>query len=419
MKTSNHLCIVVLGTLLILITKAASFSAAYQLVEKSTTQHHNQRIRSFGGEIGHFRVAKPEFRCTTLSVGVSGGDGNNESIKKVELDSAALVKGRFTLCVVALLYGTLNVSLRLIYQLPEPPTASALSAARGVLACVGFLPLLLVGRQPDANSKADESISDGEPAESSSSQIAPFLWAGFELAFYNFLAQGLLNIGLLSTSSARASFLTQTSVVFTPVLSRIFGQRVPSNVWIACGLALVGLTVLSSAATTTTALGSYFSSPVSFTTGDCLVLGGAVSWSLYLYRLSKLGPKFDEVNLQFVKSIMLAVLYAVWLVATIVTSEGIAADAFMTVFVSQPFGWLINGAAFLTILYSAVGPGTVADVLQQQGQKEVSASEANVILSLEPVFTALCAWAILGELTSFREAIGGAIILAAASVATR
>jgi drug/metabolite transporter (DMT)-like permease len=255
--------------------------------------------------------------------------------------------------------------------------------------------------------------------------MTSLLVAGLELAFWNFLAQGLLNIGLLSTTSARASFLTQASVVFTPVLSRIFGQRVPSNVWAACGLALVGLTVLSSAASTggagTAAAaaaaaatgGGSLSSLVHFGTGDWLVLGGALSWSMYLFRISSIGAKFNEINLQFVKTSLLAVLYVIWFLASVVMNGNTAITQ------PAPFGWLMNGAAFLVLLYSAVGPGTVADVLQQQGQKEVSASEANVILSLEPVFTALCAWLVLGELTTMQEAVGGAIILSAALVATR
>jgi drug/metabolite transporter (DMT)-like permease len=433
-------------------TRRRRFRIRHPHSHLDSTQHRpHSHIVNHG--VTHFLTRKFDF--TALSVGISGGDGSNDNHhQEVDDDddmepphsnhgdhakgvdsTTAIMKGRTTLCIVALLYGTLNVSLRLIYQLPEPPTASALSTARGMLACLGFLPLLLVRNKPQQPDTNHDQASNPNPADTTSLSSS-LLWAGCELAFYNFLAQGLLNIGLLSTSSARASFLTQTSVVFTPVLSRMFGQQVPPNVWIACGLALVGLTVLSSAGataaavttTTTTAAaatGSFFS--LSFATGDWLVLGGALSWSMYLFRLSKIGSKFDEINLQFVKSILLAVFYAIWLVAATIGggSVGAAAGAggptessLSMALVSQPFGWLLNGAAFLTILYSAVGPGTVADVLQQQGQKEVSASEANIILSLEPVFTALCAWALLGEFTTVREAVGGGIILAAALVAT-
>jgi drug/metabolite transporter (DMT)-like permease len=72
------------------------------------------------------------------------------------------------------------------------------------------------------------------------------------------------------------------------------------------------------------------------------------------------------------------------------------------------------------LLYSAMGPGVVADVIQTQGQSKVSsASEANVILSMEPVFAAVCAFFILGEVTTLPETVGGGLILLAALVATR
>jgi drug/metabolite transporter (DMT)-like permease len=417
MATPIYRFVTIVGTFFFLASKATSFSYATSGSPSRNIMLRNQRTghRNLNTEKA-LEAAAQKSSLTTLAV-VSKGEVEESEKQHIETDeSTVLINGRTTLCLVALIYGTLNVSLRLIYQLPEPPTASALSTARGVLACVGFLPLFFFGKQQQATGDNTNFTIDEK-----NRGMASFICAGLELAFYNFLAQGLLNIGLLSTSSARASFLTQTSVVFTPVLSRIFGQRVPSNVWIACGLALVGLTVLSSAAvvTSATAEGTLLSSFINFTTGDCLVLCGAASWSMYLYRLSKIGPKFDEVNLQFTKSILLAIFYAGWLVTVIVRNNGGAVVDSISAFVYQPFGWLMNGVAFWTVLYSAVGPGTVADVLQQQGQKGVSASEANVILSLEPVFTALCAWLIMGESTSIQEALGGAIILAAASVATR
>jgi drug/metabolite transporter (DMT)-like permease len=307
-------------------------------------------------------------------------------------DSSSILDGRGLLCLVALLYGTLNVSLRLVYQLPDPPTASALSAARGWLASLCFVPLLASNR-----SKQQQTV---EESTSSSSLSSPLLWAGLELAIWNFLAQGLLNVGLLSTGSARASFLTQTSVLFTPVISLVCGQSVPSTVWIGCAIALVGLTLLSGG-------GAAGGMALAFSTGDWLVLGGALSWSMYLFRLSKIGSKFDEINLQAIKSTIVAVLYSVWFGFSLWKNP------------ATSFGWVTHLAAWGALFYSALGPGTVADILQQKGQKHVSASEANVILSMEPVFAALCAWLLLGEVTSLQETLGGGLILVAALVATR
>jgi hypothetical protein len=70
------------------------------------------------------------------------------------------------------------------------------------------------------------------PATSTSTLVdavsLPLLLAGLELAVWNFGAQTLLNLGLLSTESTRASFLTQSSVVLTPIISMFAGQQVKS-----------------------------------------------------------------------------------------------------------------------------------------------------------------------------------------------
>jgi len=74
---------------------------------------------------------------------------------------------------------------------------------------------------------------------------------------------------------------------------------------------------------------------------------------------------------------------------------------------------------WIALLYSAVGPGTIADVLQQKGQTSgVSPSEANILLSAEPVFATIFAMLLLGESSSLLELTGGGLIGLAAVVAS-
>ena len=338
-----------------------------------------------------FRIEKPNHKNTlTLSrMAGSGGDDSDEATDTT--DDNNISKGRGLLLLVAVLYGTLNVSLRLVYALPDPPTAAALSATRGWLAALCFIPLLV---RKNNNSDQKDSSTGTLVVDAVS---LPLLMAGLELAVWNFGAQGLLTLGLLSTGSARASFLTQTSVVLTPIISLFAGQQVKSVVWFGCAVALGGLTLLSGGGIVTGGLAM----------GDILVLGGASCWSFYLFRLSAIGERFDEIKLQAFKTTFLAVMYSGWLVWETTTSGA-----------CQWLGWQ-NLTAWALLVYSALGPGTVADVLQQKGQKEVSASEANVILSLEPVFAALCARVLMGETTSLVETVGGGLILLAALIATR
>ncbi len=323
-------------------------------------------------------------------------------------NNASINNGRLLLALVALLYGTLNVALRFVYDVPDvPPTAAALSATRGWLAFFCFLPPLILDRRQN---QAEPSPS----AKKDDGNAISLFRSGLELATWGFLAQGLLNVGLVSTGSARASFLTQASVLFTPLISTMIGkQSVAKKVWLACMVALVGLVVLTMGAGGAAAAGATSAFAVSLSRGDLFVLGGALSWSMYLFRINSLGPKHPDLVLQGVKTGLMAVLYSIWWI-----SGGGLLSAGKLALSSLPSWMTSSYVVWAALFFSAIGPGTIADVLQQKGQKDVSPSEANILLSAEPVFATIFAVLLLGEKTSLLEMAGGALILMAAVIAS-
>ena len=332
----------------------------------------------------------------------SSSDSDNSIPEEENSSSSVETQSRGLLLLVAILYGTLTVALRGVYQFEGAPNASTLSAVRGWLASLGFVPLLLLQQKQEETNTTVNSAEDANP---------DIFWPALELAVYNLGAQGLLNIGLLSVESARASFLTQLSVVLTPIVSYILGkQLVSKQTWLGCGVAVVGVFLLSGVGGAATA-----ASASAIAAGDLFVVGGALSWSLYLFRLSKLSTLgLDEFRLQAWKTFLLAILYSVWMIGSFVTS-GSSIGFLPTCFP----GWQ-NVTAWLLLTYSAIGPGTAADILQQRAQQHVSASEANIWLSLEPVFAALFGFLLLGEgFTSITEWMGGGLILAAAFIAAQ
>eukprot|EP00934_Nitzschia_sp_Nitz4_P004200 Nitzschia sp. Nitz4//scaffold43_size134323//110297//111388//NITZ4_003318-RA/size134323-processed-gene-0.69-mRNA-1//-1//CDS//3329552005//4190//frame0 len=314
---------------------------------------------------------------------------NNES-SEAHPPSRSSVQGRLLLLAVAFLFGSLNVTLRLIYQQDGPPSASALSSSRQWLSVLFYIPII-------ANYKPEPRNATPVTSTESTQESSRSLWSiASELALYNFLAQGLLTIGLLSTPSARASFFFQSTVIMTPVLSACVGHTVRGRIWFSCAVALVGLVCLSDKGGLS----------MSFSLGDLLCLTGAFCWSLYIFRISIIGASVDEIHLQSAKTLVIAVLYSCWF--------GVA-QALSGVSLWEGVG---SVKTWLWIAYSAFGPGIVADVLQQWGQSTVTAAEANVILSLEPVFTALLAFFLIGEATTVSESIGGALIVSASLISS-
>jgi drug/metabolite transporter (DMT)-like permease len=341
-----------------------------------------------------------------------------------------LVQGRILLFVVAIIYGSLNVSLRMVYERAGPPTASVLSTTRGWLAVLCFLPLLRFSKKnrnddDDDNNNNNENVdrtSSSSPRNnnnnnnnnSSSNTKSTILiteenrrymfWRfALELAVFNFGTQGLQNLSLLTTESARVAFFVQLSVVITPVISACMGHNVHPKVWLACLVAVLGLSVLSN-----TGVHKNNGFAMKLTTGDLYSLGSAVCWSFYIYRMSEWGEHFDETSTQFHKNIILASMYAVWMFVSMITAED---DASLWEGWKDPISWSL-------LFYSALGPCTIADIIQQRAQSSVPAAESNVILSLEPVFTAILGLILMGELLSWKEVIGGGLIVAASVLAS-
>lgn len=330
-----------------------------------------------------------------------------------------ILKSRLLLFFVAFLYGSLNVSLRMVYARPGPPAASVLSTTRGWLSVTCFLPFLfrmmmISSSSSTATSSSQDVVSSIEIASSPSVAISTattavnegrdrkwMFWRfAFELALFNFGTQGLINLGLVTVESARAAFLTQLSVVITPIISALFGHEIGPKTWFACLLALIGIYVLSHT-------GHGGSLSMHLTVGDLCCIGGAVCWSYYIYRLSAWGDYFDDTLTQFVKNIMLASMYTIWMVLSLtVSSEGNLWEGSTDV-----TSWLI-------LFYSALGPSAIADIIQQKAQSNIPAAESNVILSLEPVFTALLGLLLLGESLSWKELCGGGLILTASILAS-
>jgi drug/metabolite transporter (DMT)-like permease len=111
--------------------------------------------------------------------------------------------------------------------------------------------------------------------------------------------------------------------------------------------------------------------------------------------------------MQALKTVLLACLYSTWFGISSLHSGDVSLWTGYT-----------NVAAWLLLFYSALGPGTIADIVQQKGQSFVSAAEANVIIAMEPVFTSILGFIILGEAMTLQEFLGGGLLIVAAILAT-
>jgi drug/metabolite transporter (DMT)-like permease len=197
-----------------------------------------------------------------------------------------------------------------------------------------------------------------------------------------FASANLQQAGLVETTAGKAGFITGLYVVIVPLLGILRRHRVSAFVWGGCGLSVVGLYLLSVTGT------------FSISSGDALVLAGAVGWAVHVHVVDWLAARVPPIRIAALQFSICAVLSLVVGGATETVTLSAIRDA----------GWMIVYAGVLSV--------GVAYTLQVVGQRRVDPARAGVILSLEAAFAVLGGWIVLGETLSLRGGIGCTLMLA-------
>eukprot|EP01025_Chloroclados_australasicus_P019932 TRINITY_DN20958_c0_g2_i2.p1 TRINITY_DN20958_c0_g2~~TRINITY_DN20958_c0_g2_i2.p1 ORF type:complete len:418 (-),score=27.35 TRINITY_DN20958_c0_g2_i2:264-1517(-) len=301
-----------------------------------------------------------------------------------------IVWGRVALLGVAMLWGTYAPSIRYILSFSDSPSSTALTTLRAIIAVCPLLLLQLLSENTTRIETVPQRSSELSGIKQVLNYTSPQIWiAGAELGFWNFLATQSQTVGLEFTTATRAGFLIQATQVFTPLLSKVGGEDVGSSVWLGCLMALLG-TVLISIDKIGSTGGSFslamFSGSI---VGDAMVICAAFFYSLATVRLGKYAFTFNPASLATAKSCALAVVACLCIsLQTLYAGQSIA---------SIVEGWGESKLMWGAIVWSAIGPGALAALLQTVGQAAVPASQAQVVFCVVPLFSSLCAYLLLGE----------------------
>jgi drug/metabolite transporter (DMT)-like permease len=194
--------------------------------------------------------------------------------------------------------------------------------------------------------------------------------------------------GVRETGAAVAAFLIGTYVVLTPLLDRIFyGVRTSRIAVGGVALALCGLALF--------AFGGAASVP-----GLILCLTAAL---LYALQIATLGAWAPAGNIWGFTTVTVAVIAAVLVVPA--SMRGLEVPT------SLP-DWL-------RLLYLALIAGVAAVAMQAWAQRRISATQAAVILVIEPVWATGLAALLTAETLSPQLLVGGAVLLVANLIVAR
>lgn len=195
-------------------------------------------------------------------------------------------------------------------------------------------------------------------------------------------AQVLQTMGLQHTDASISGFITGTYVVLTPVLGALLlRDRITRTAWVAVALATVGLAVLSLRG---------FAVGV----GEAQTLVAAAIYALHIIALGRWSTARTAVGLATVQALVIAAI-----ALTAALPGGIT--------------WPQGPGQWVSMVYMALIAGAFALWAQTWAQAHLSATQAAIVMSLEPVFAALFAVLFGGESLTARMLLGGALVLAA------
>ncbi|MBL8932423.1 MAG: DMT family transporter [Kineosporiaceae bacterium] len=195
----------------------------------------------------------------------------------------------------------------------------------------------------------------------------------------------LLTIGLSDTTASVSAFVTGMYVVFTPILAAaVLRQRLPGQVWAATGLAMAGLGVMTLRLDGGALLGR----------GELITLLAALVCAGQIVALGVWSDARYTVELAVIQSATTALICGVF---------------------ALPGGLTLPSgrSEWLVMTYMAIVVGAVTMLLQTWAQAHLHPARAAIVMTFEPVWAAVFAVLLGGEVLGWRFAAGAAAVLAA------
>jgi drug/metabolite transporter (DMT)-like permease len=192
--------------------------------------------------------------------------------------------------------------------------------------------------------------------------------------------------GLQDTTATISAFLTNITVVLTPLLGRfVFGERLRWANVAGAAVALAGVYVLTDPA------------GGAFGTGEILTAASAVAWAVQIQLTNIVTRRHPPEAVTWVMFVAATIFFAVMLAF-------LGTDPAALVRASR-----VPRVAW-TVAFTATLCSIAAITIMNRFQRDLSPTRASVIYTLEPVFAAvLAAWG--GEAMTSRKILGGAIIV--------
>ena len=197
-----------------------------------------------------------------------------------------------------------------------------------------------------------------------------------------FTAYAIQTVGLNYTSASKSGFITGFSVVIVPILSAfLLKVRPHKSAVIGVVFAIIGLGFLT------------LDSSLALNIGDLYTLISALMFALHIIAVGKYTVKVDSIAMAIIQIGVVGVLSLFFSFATEKPILPKGLEIWVTIFVLSV---LCTSGAF---------------IIQNVMQKFTSPTHTALIYSGEPVFSAIFAYFVAGELLTRRAILGSILIL--------
>ncbi len=191
-----------------------------------------------------------------------------------------------------------------------------------------------------------------------------------------------LAIGVETIAAGRAAFVLSSNVILVPLLGLFLGRWLERTTISAAGLAIAGIGIMS-----------WEGGGLSL--GDLWVMGGALSYAVYILLLEAATLRHPPLALSAVQLVLVAGVSTIWAAPAMVME------------------WEAIASHWGPLLYLGLVVTAMTTITQAIAQRWVSAHETALLYTLEPVFAAIFSFWLLGEHFGARGFLGAGLVLIA------
>lgn len=202
------------------------------------------------------------------------------------------------------------------------------------------------------------------------------LKAGIICGLALFLGCVFQQVGLQYTTVGKAGFITTLYIVIVPVFGFLAHKKSSGKIWISVLLSIFGLYLLC------------MNESFSLSKGDILELIGAFAFAVQILVVDRVIGHLDGVKLSCIQYLVCCFCSAV----------------LMLLFEKPAFADI--SGALIPILYAGLCSNAIGNTFQVVAQKNLDATLASLLMSLESVFSVLAGWILLNQALSIKEGIG-------------